>query len=99
MGDHYASGNWHVSDGKEEEFVERWTEFLRWTRETQEAFGTASLIRDEKDPRHFISFADWKDPGARDAWRQSPGFMERFSACRELCDEFYGGDYRRAVTV
>ncbi|MGH2757872.1 MAG: antibiotic biosynthesis monooxygenase [Actinomycetota bacterium] len=96
---HFASGNWHVKKGEEEKFVERWTEFLRWTRETQPALVSASLIRDEKDPAHFVSFAEWKTSGGRDGWREAPGFSERFSACRALCDDFYGGDYGHLVAV
>ena len=29
----YASGNWLVTSGSEDEFVSRWTDFLQWTRE------------------------------------------------------------------
>lgn len=99
MADHYASGRWHVTEGSEELFVERWEEFLSWTRETQPALEQASLIRSTEDPRLFLSFAAWKDPGARNAWKQSEGFAKRFSACRELCDEFMGGDFEQEVRI
>jgi heme-degrading monooxygenase HmoA len=99
MADSFASGNWHVVQGKEEEFIERWTEFLQWTRSTQPALIGAGLIRDEGDPNHFVSFAQWADAPARNAWKNSEGFMERFSACRALCDDFKGSDYERIVTV
>jgi len=99
MGDHYASGNWHVKEGKEGEFVERWTEFLQWTRKDHPALVSASLIRDQGDARHFVSFAQWEDAESRGAWKQTPQFMQRFSACRELCDDFYGSDYEVAVVV
>jgi heme-degrading monooxygenase HmoA len=99
MAEHYASGNWHVKAGNEDDFVARWTEFLRWTREAHPGLADANLIRDRKDGLHFVSFVDWQDPAARDAWKQSAGFMERFTACRELCEDFYGGDYDRVVSV
>lgn len=99
MAEHFASGNWHVKKGNEEEFVERWKEFLQWTHDTQKSLVSANLIRDERDPSHFISFAEWGDSAARDAWRDEPGFAERFAACRALCEDFYGGDYGRAVSV
>ncbi len=99
MAEYYASGNWHVKEGEEQEFVERWTGFLQWTRKDHPALEAASLIRDQGDPRHFLSFASWEDPEARAAWKQSPEFAERFGACRELCDDFYGSDYERAVVI
>lgn len=99
MADRFASGSWHVTQGKEEEFVERWTDFLRWTRKTQPALVTAGLIRDERDPRHFISFAEWEHPEARDAWKANREFGEQLAACRALCDTFRGSDYERVVTI
>jgi hypothetical protein len=30
----YASGNWRVTEGKEDEFIARWTEFLGWHERT-----------------------------------------------------------------
>jgi len=99
MAQSFAMGNWHVTEGKEQEFVQRWGEFLGWARETQESLVGASLIRNEQDHRHFISFSEWKDAGARGAWKNSEGFMERFGACRELCDDFSGADHERVVEV
>ena len=32
MDELFASGDWHVTAGSEDEFVQRWTEFLEWTR-------------------------------------------------------------------
>src|SRR5204863_2230708 len=54
MAEHYASGNWHVQEGKEDEFITRWTQFLEWTREDHPALESARLIRDAGDLRHFI---------------------------------------------
>lgn len=99
MAEHFASGSWRVRKGKEQEFVERWAEFLQWTRKTQPALGSASLIRDEADPSHFVSFATWPDAESRAAWKGSPEFPEKFRPCRELCEDFYGSDYTREVEV
>lgn len=96
---HFASGNWHVVAGKEQEFIERWTEFLQWTRAAHPALVSATLIREGQDQGHFLSFAQWHDAAARDAWKQDPAFMERFGACRSLCRDFYGGDYNRLLTI
>jgi quinol monooxygenase YgiN len=99
MTETYASGDWHVIPGKEQEFTSRWAAFLEWTRATQPAMVKADLIQDENEPSHFISFAQWEDAEARDAWKNSEGFMQRFAACRSLCNEMRGGDYQRVVVV
>lgn len=57
MTESYASGDWHVIAGEEQEFISCWTAFLEWTRATQPAMAKAALIQDENDPGHFISFA------------------------------------------
>lgn len=99
MAEHFASGNWQVKKGNEDEFVKRWKDWLQWTRNTQKSLVGASLIRDVRDPSHFISFAEWEDAAARDAWKNDSGFPARFAACRSLCEDFYGGDYGRTVAI
>ena len=99
MAGQFASGNWHVAAGKEDEFIQRWTEFLNWTRETQPQLVYANLIRDSRDMSHFVSFAEWKSTEARDAWRQEPAFAEHFGACKALCDDMSASDYERAVEI
>ena len=86
-GQEYASGNWTVKTGSEEEFVARWIAFLSESTKTAEGFGTARLLRDSDDPRRFLSFSEWADAGARDARKSSPGFAKGLAACRELCDD------------
>ncbi|HEX9711019.1 MAG TPA: antibiotic biosynthesis monooxygenase family protein [Actinomycetota bacterium] len=99
MAEPFASGDWHVTSGKEEEFIARWTEFLQWTRKTQPSLTSASLLRDAEDPNHFLSFAEWDDAAARGSWKQSDGFMQHFSACRDLCDDMRGTDCDRVVAI
>ena len=91
----HASGNWMVKKGKEQEFVARWTEFLEWTR----GLVSASLIQDEGNPGHFVSIALWDRPESRAAWKSHTAFPGKLGACRELCEEFTGGDYELAVQV
>jgi heme-degrading monooxygenase HmoA len=94
-----ASGNWHTSEGSEEEFVERWTSFLEWTKATVPGFAGASLIRDVADPRHFVSFAIWESSDARSRWQAHEGFAERLGGCRALCDDFTGASFELASRV
>lgn len=95
----WASGNWVVISGKEDEFVARWIEFLEWAREETPGLVSASLIRDEADGRHFVSFAQWEGAEARTGWQTHNAFPQRLGACRALCDEFVGGNYRLAAQV
>jgi len=95
----YASGRWHVTADRAEDFTARWEAFLRWTSDNYDELEQATLLRSASDPNAFVSFAVWGNPEARDAWKHSPGFMERFTACRELCDEFSGGDYSSVVEI
>ena len=95
---HYASGNWQVRAGEEEEFISRWRDWIGKSTREVSGFGSASLIRDVADPRHFLSFSEWEDPGSRDAWKSSPDFSQGLASCRELCEDFRGGDYSEAVS-
>lgn len=99
MGDAFASGNWSVAAGNEETFMDRWAEFLEWTKAENPGFQVANLIRDVENPRHFISFAVWDDPASRRAWKSNPGFGSRMMACRQLCDDMQGSDYEVAVHI
>lgn len=98
-GQAYASGNWLVTEGKEDQSVERWTAFLGWTRSNAPGPIHARLIRDLADPRHFVSFALWEDAATRGAWKTTDGFAEHLGACRALCEEFSGADFDLAVEV
>jgi len=99
MADQFASGNWHVKAGKEKEFVERWTDFLQWTRKDHPAMLRATLIQDVSDKGHFVSTSEWENAEARTAWKQSPEFAAKFQAARDLCDDMSSIDAERRVTI
>jgi heme-degrading monooxygenase HmoA len=98
-GDSYASGNWLVKEGNEDDFVSKWNEFLQWTRDNADGFGNATLIRDADNPRHFVSFSDWADDQAKQGWQSSDGFSEKMGACRELCEDFQAFNFNRVASV
>src|SRR4029453_9772591 len=97
MADSYASGDWHVKAGNEEEFLARWREFLEWTRGTADGFGGAVLLRDSSDPNHFVSMAEWASAQAQEGWRSLPDFPQKLGACREVCDEMRGAPFERGI--
>ncbi|WP_405808026.1 antibiotic biosynthesis monooxygenase [Streptomyces sp. NBC_00210] len=96
---YWASGSWHVTDGKADEFIERWTEFLTWTKQANEGFLTARLVHDLSDPNHFVSFAAWRDLDSLSGWREKPEFERLFGGCRALCTNMHGSNYEVAVVV
>jgi len=94
----WASGNWLVKEGSEEEFVARWKEWLGWTSQTMAGFRSATLIRADEDPRRFVSFSDWDNEASRAAWLNSDDSKQKFGAAKDLCDEFMGGNFERAAS-
>jgi heme-degrading monooxygenase HmoA len=95
----FASGRWLVTEGKEEEFLQRWTEFLRWSKAEASGFIEAHLLRDSESPRSFISLSEWTDAAARQGWKEQPAFRTHLDAARGLCDEFSASDYELATEV
>lgn len=66
--------------------------------ENVHGFGSARLIRSVANPRNFLSFSDWESPESRDTWKASPEFARGMAACRELCEDFQGGDFTGVVS-
>jgi heme-degrading monooxygenase HmoA len=95
----FASGDWVVAEGKEDEFLQRWTEFLQWTKTEAPGLIEAHLLRDQQDPRHFLSFSEWSDEGSRNAWRTHADFPPHLEAARSLCDTFSNSDYELVTEV
>jgi heme-degrading monooxygenase HmoA len=54
----WASGQWQVRKGKEDEFVQRWTAWLTWTSENIPGFRSARLLRSDEDPLQYVSVSD-----------------------------------------
>jgi heme-degrading monooxygenase HmoA len=99
IGQPYTSGSWRVKEGREEEFIARWTEFTGWSLANSPGAGSFVLIREAADPRHFLSFGAWEDAEAVTAWRATPEFQAGLAACRALCDDFSGTDHMLSAAV
>ena len=97
--ENYASGRWFVKAGNEDAFIERWRAWLTTSSSGVEGFGGAHLLRSNDDQTRFVSYSEWSDAGARDAWKRSDGFAEGFAACRGFCDDFQGGDFTEVVHI
>jgi len=97
MTKHYTSGDWHVRDGSEDEFVKRWTSFVDWAREN--ARGHFLLIRENDAPRHFVSVGTFDSPDDVKTWMTAPEFQDAFRACGDLCDSYHGSAYSHVTSV
>jgi len=94
---HYTSGDWHVREGSEDEFIKRWVSFVDWAR--QNAHGHFSLIRENDAPRHFVSVGHFGSEEDVRAWTTSPEFQEAFQAVGDLCDSYHGGGYSLVTSL
>lgn len=100
MGDGmWASGRWQVKEGKADEFIQRWSDWLRNSSRDISGFRSARLLRAEDDPLRFTSVSNWDDDAARDGWAQSPAYGDGIESVKELCDEFQGGNYEAAAVI
>jgi heme-degrading monooxygenase HmoA len=94
----WASGRWQVTQGRDEEFVRLWSDWLSWTSQTVPGLRSATLLRSQEDPLRFTSISEWEDDASVKAWKTTPGFQERLGAVRALCDDFQGGDFDVAAS-
>jgi heme-degrading monooxygenase HmoA len=93
MGTCFSTTDWHVKDGQEIGFADRWKAFLQWTQETQLGFESARLVTDESDSLHFLSVGEWRDSVSRQAWAGEPRFLELIMPCLELCDDVQSNQF------
>ena len=98
MTETYSSGTWIVKAGEEDAFVEAWRDFVTWASELPGS-GTFRLVRDVKQPNHFMSFAPWESAEAQDAWTALPEFPERIGRVRAHCDDFHSSAFELVTTV
>lgn len=83
----YTLGIWLVKHGSEQAFVKAWKEFAEWTLKNQLGNTKATLLQDEEQPQHFISFGPWKDNESIQSWRNQPEFKEFITKARDLCED------------
>ena len=98
IGQPYASGNWLVQAGREDDFVERWTTFTQWSLDNAPGTESFTLLRDTAQPRRFLSIGTFESQEAVTQWRERPEFTELRDACREVCELFEPHDYTVAAS-
>jgi quinol monooxygenase YgiN len=84
----YTSADWLINEGREDEFVRAWTEFVDWSLEEDVGALGGMLFQDGSEPRRFLSIGPWKSAEAANAWFTSPELQERSQPFRELAEHF-----------
>jgi heme-degrading monooxygenase HmoA len=84
---HYTHTTWRVKEGREDEFLRYWTDWVEWSHRTG-LKAPALLLRDLDSPHTFISFGPWENVAAVGNWRGLQGYHERVARLREVVDTF-----------
>ena len=98
MAESYTIGFWTAKPGADEQFVAAWSEFAEWIKD-QPGVRTLRLVRDLKEPRKFISFADWDGIESIRAWKETPEFREQIGRVKQHTDDFTAAEAELAVRV
>jgi heme-degrading monooxygenase HmoA len=83
----YTTGTWVPFEGKDEEFIAAWGEFVQWAT-TLPGAGRAVLAADHKHPGQYVSFMEWESNEAVRAWKSSPDFKPRMAKVQAFIDKF-----------
>jgi heme-degrading monooxygenase HmoA len=87
MGTPFTHTTWQVKAGREDEFVERWLEWVKWSHR-QGLRAQARLLRDVENPSTFVSFGPWETVAAVRTWRGEPEYHQRVARLQELVERF-----------
>ena len=98
MAQPWGFGIWQVKPGREQDFVDRWSELARWTSENFRGAG-AKLLRDREDPSRFVSMFAWEDDDAVQEWLDDPSFAGRRAALQETVADGDRKTYDMAVAI
>jgi len=84
----WTGGRWVTKPGREDEFIQLWTEFAAWSKANAAGAGWVVLLRDSERPNAFLSVGPWESAAAVANWRESEGFRSRIVAIRDLLETF-----------
>lgn len=86
MDEVYTTGTWTPAAGKEQAFVEAWSQFAAWASERAGA-GRLRLAKDAHNGR-YVSFGNWAGIDAVRAWKSAPEFRDRLARVLQHVDAF-----------
>ena len=83
----FTYGRFEVPSENEDAFVAKWSEFATWVS-TQPGAQTLRLVRDVRNAGRFVSFGQWDDADAVQAWKSSDEFKQRLGQIVKQSSEF-----------
>jgi heme-degrading monooxygenase HmoA len=95
----YTSGIWIAKEGQESTFIEAWSAFARWSKEHCAGAMSVVLLRDNANPRRFISVGPWRCADDVAAWRQTDEFKSAVARMQPMLESFEPGMFTPVVKV
>ena len=89
----FTLATYHVTPGKEEEFVEQWQGLADLFASFDQPPFWGLLVQSRNRRHVFHSFGPWEKLEHIEAMRGSPAAADAFARLRELCDELSPDDY------
>ena len=83
----FSIGEWTVTLGKEQIFLEKWRDFSRWSLNHINGGRWVYVVQDREHPNKFMSFGIWESDEDYAAWRHSTKFKSAFAEFSGLCDK------------
>ena len=83
----YTSATWKVKPGNEQEFIDTWKAFAKWTVDNVKGAEYARLLQDNLDATRFVSFAPWNNEETIANWREMDEFKTWISKLGALLSE------------
>jgi len=84
----YTYADWLIREGRQDEFVGAWTEFVDRSLEDGSGALGGMLLQDNSEPRHFVSIGPWTSAEAARSFFTDPELEERSAPFRELAERF-----------
>jgi len=84
----YTGADWLIHEGRQEEFVKAWTDFVEWSLQEDAGAVGGMLLRDGSDPRRFLSIGPWTSADAAQSFFTNPDIQERSAPFREVAESF-----------
>jgi len=83
----FTYGRFEVPQENEQAFMEAWSEFAAWAS-TRPGAQTIRLVRDVRNAGRFVSFGQWDDADAVQAFKGADEFKQRLGGMVKLASEF-----------
>ena len=95
----YTLGVWHVTDGKQDEFVDAWQRLGRLFLDLPHPPREGTLLQSLDDPLLFYSFGPWESLEDIQEMRKDPEAAAAIQELLDLCEDGKPGAFRVVATA